>query len=192
MTAPARTINSKQDRSMLCKIVKFWPYHPNFIAEIEIHQTRQCFFSLLLSGFVELMWIVSSVSCSPSASRLGMLCAVVMPVYLINCCLPNTSKRSGHSPLCSGINKAFSTKGLSLTQSFLFFRFSVNPRAGCRSGISDILRWLVPWWRLPFRSPWNQGDRKSDFFPILKFGEVQNQFVNLLVITSNTVHMFLI
>lgn len=162
MTAPARTINSKQDRSMLCKIVKFWPYHPNFIAEIEIHQTRQCFFSLLLSGFVEL---VSSVSCSPSASRLGMLCAVVMPVYLINCCLPNTSKRSGHSPLCSGINKAFSTKGLSLTQSFLFFRFSVNPRAGCRSGISDILRWLVPWCHV--QSHWNQ--ISSLFLNLVKF-----------------------
>jgi len=34
-----------------CHVVdtKFWPYHPNVTAEIETHQTRQCFSNLLLS-----------------------------------------------------------------------------------------------------------------------------------------------
>ncbi len=43
---------------------KFWPYHLNIAAEIETHQTMQCFSNLLLSNFVEPVWIVSSVSCS--------------------------------------------------------------------------------------------------------------------------------
>ncbi len=67
---------------------KFWPNHLN-AAEIETHQTRQCFFNLLLSSFGESVWIVSSVCCSyltgaapgvvfccwsPSASGFDVLC----------------------------------------------------------------------------------------------------------------------
>ncbi len=68
---------------------KFWPYHLNVAAEIETHQTRQCFYNLLLSSFVDPVWIVSSVCCSyltgaapgvvfccwsPSASGFDVLC----------------------------------------------------------------------------------------------------------------------
>ncbi len=36
----------------------------NLFGEIETHQTRQCFFNLLLSNFGEPVRIVASVSCS--------------------------------------------------------------------------------------------------------------------------------
>ncbi len=39
-------------------------YHLNVAAEIETHQTRQCFSNLLLSNFGEPVRIVASVSCS--------------------------------------------------------------------------------------------------------------------------------
>ncbi len=39
-------------------------YHLNVTAEIETHQTRQCFSNLLLSNFGEPVRIVASVSCS--------------------------------------------------------------------------------------------------------------------------------
>ncbi len=43
---------------------KFWPYNLNGAAEIETHQTRQCFSNLLLSNFSEPVWIVASLYCS--------------------------------------------------------------------------------------------------------------------------------
>ncbi len=43
---------------------KVWPYHLNVAAEIETHQTRQCFYNLLLSNFGDPVWIVASVCCS--------------------------------------------------------------------------------------------------------------------------------
>lgn len=43
---------------------RFWPYRPNITAEFETHQTRQLFFSLVLSNFGEIMWTVASVCSS--------------------------------------------------------------------------------------------------------------------------------
>ncbi len=42
---------------------KFWPYHLNVAAEIETHQTSQCFPSSIVN-FGEPVWNVASVSCS--------------------------------------------------------------------------------------------------------------------------------
>lgn len=50
---------------------------------------------------------------------------VVKSGYLSYCCLPVTSKQSGHSSLTSGINKAFLLKELPLTGSFSVLFFSV-------------------------------------------------------------------
>ncbi len=133
---------------------KFWPHHLN-AAEIQSHHTRQRFSNLLLSGYSESVWIVSSVSCSyltgaapvwSSAAGAHLLqgstCCVfrdgilhilvVTSGYLSYCCLSIISNQSAHSPLTSDINKAFSSTQLPLTGYFLFFRpFSVNPRDGC-------------------------------------------------------------
>ncbi len=148
----------RRDRTDPCFHIlyaKFWSYHLNIAAEIKTHQTRQSFFNLLLSGFGESVWIVSSVSCSyltgaapgvvfccwsPSASGFDVLCVqrcilqilVVTSGYLSYCCLSIISNQSVHSPLTSDINKAFSSTQLPLTGYFLFLRpFSVNPRDGC-------------------------------------------------------------
>ncbi len=43
---------------------KFWPYHLNFAAEIETHQTRERFPNLLWSNFGEPVLILASVFCS--------------------------------------------------------------------------------------------------------------------------------
>jgi len=57
---------------------------------------------------------------------------VVTNGYLSYCCLCIILNQSGHSPLTSGINKAFSPRELLLTGYFLFFGpSSVNPRDGC-------------------------------------------------------------
>ncbi len=109
--------------------VKFWPYHLNITAKIETHQTRQCFYNLLLSNFGDPVWIVSSVCCSyltgaapgvvfcccsPSASGFNVLCCAFRDVfclpwlvingYLSYCCLSIISNQSAHSPLTSDIN----------------------------------------------------------------------------------------
>ncbi len=142
--------------SMLsCSLHQILTLHLNVAAEIETHQTRQRFYNLLLSGFGESVWIVSSVCCSyltgaapgvvfccwsPSASGFDVLCVqrcilqilVVTSGYLSYCCLSIISNQSVHSLLTSDLNKAFSSTQLPLTGYFLFFRpFSVNPRDGC-------------------------------------------------------------
>ncbi len=113
------------------------------------------FSNLLLSSFVESVWIVSSVCCSyltgaapvwssAAGAHLlqGLTCCVfrdgilqtlvVTSDYLSYCCLSIISNQSVHSPLTSDINKAFSSTQLPLTGYFLFLvPFSVNPRDGC-------------------------------------------------------------
>ena len=65
--------------------------------------------------------------------------SVVMSGYLSYCCLSISPNQSDHSPLTSGINKAFSPTELLLTGYFLFFRpFSVNPRDGCAGKSQEI------------------------------------------------------
>ncbi len=147
------TIETRQDGSMLSwSLRQILTLHLNVAAEIE---TRQCFSNLLLSSFVESVWIVSSVCCSyltgaapgvvfccwsPSAS--GFMCCVfrdgilqtlvVTSGYLSYCRLSIISNQSAHSPLTSDINKAFSSTQLPLTGYFLFLRpFFANPRDGC-------------------------------------------------------------
>ncbi len=144
----------RKDWSMLsCSLLQILTLHLN-VAEIET-QTRQRFYNLLLSSFVESVWIVSSVCCSyltgaapvwssAAGAHLlqGSMCCVfrdgilqilvVTSDYLNYCCLSIISNQSVHSPLTSDINKAFSSTQLPLTGYFLFFRpFSVNPRDGC-------------------------------------------------------------
>ncbi len=88
--APAWTVETRQDGSMLsCSLRQILTLHLNVAAEIKTHQTRQRFSNLLLSSFVDPVWIVSSVSCSyltgaapgvvfccwsPSASGFDVLC----------------------------------------------------------------------------------------------------------------------
>ncbi len=101
---------------------KFWPYHLNVASEIKTHQTRQSFSKLLLSNFGEPVW-------KPPFPYLTL---VVTSGYLSYCCRSIISNQSAHSPLTSGINKAFSSTQLPLTGYFLFFGpFSVNSRDGC-------------------------------------------------------------
>ncbi len=58
--------------------------------------------------------------------------SVVTSGYLRYCCFLINSNKSGHSPLTSGINKAFSPTELPLTGYFVFFGpFSINPRDCC-------------------------------------------------------------
>ncbi len=153
---PAWTVETRQDGSMLsCSLCQILILHLNVAAEIKTHQTRHGFSNLLLSNFVEPVWIVVSVSCSyltgaapgvvfccwsPSASGFDVLCVqrcilqilVVTSGYLSYCCLSIISNQSAHSPLTSDINKTFSSTQLPLTGYFLFFGpFSVNPRDGC-------------------------------------------------------------
>jgi len=47
--------------------------------------------------------------------------SVVTSAYLSYCCLSISLNQSGHSPLTSGINKAFSATELPLTGNFLIF-----------------------------------------------------------------------
>ncbi len=149
---PAWTAETRQDDPCFHVLyTKFWPDHLNIAAEIE---TRQ-FSNLLLSSFVDPVWIVSSVSCSyltgaapvwssAAGAHLlqGSMCCVfrddilqilvVTSGYLSYCCLSIISNQSVHSPLTSDINKACSSTQLVLAGYFLFFRpFSVNPRDGC-------------------------------------------------------------
>ncbi len=100
-------------------------------------------YDLLLSNFVESVWIVSSVCCSyltgaapgvvfccwsPSASGFDVLCVqrcilqtlVVTSGYLSYCCLSIISNQSAHSPLTSDINKAFSSTQLPSLDIFSF------------------------------------------------------------------------
>ncbi len=152
--APARTVETRQDGSMLsCSLRQILTLHLNVAAEIETHQTRQRFYNLLLHNFGDAVWIESSVSCSylsgsapgvvfcccsPSVSGFDvfrdgiLLTSVVTSCYLSYCCLSIISNQSVHSPLTSDTNKAFPSTQLPLTGYFLFFGpFSVNPRAGC-------------------------------------------------------------
>lgn len=89
------------------------------------HQNRQCFSTLLLSNFGELVQIVASVSssqrkevlpdvvfCSPSATRFNVLsiqrcCSAyfVMHGYLNYCCLPINLKQSGHFVLATTLSQ---------------------------------------------------------------------------------------
>ncbi len=63
--APAWTVETRQDGSMLsCSLRQILTLHLNITAEIKTHQTRQCFYNLLLSNFGDPVWIVASVSCS--------------------------------------------------------------------------------------------------------------------------------
>ncbi len=106
-------------------IQKFWTYHLNVAAEIETHQTRQCFSNLLLSNFGEPVRIV--ILCflflaDRSGTRCGLLlllpicfsfwCVVLSEMvfchtlvvtsgYLSYCCLFIISNQSAHSPLTS-------------------------------------------------------------------------------------------
>ncbi len=140
--------------SMLsCSLHQILTLHLN-VAEIKTHQTRQCFYNLLLFSFGESVWIVSSVCCSyltgaapgvvfccwsPSASGFDVLCVqrwysadLGCNEWLFELLLSFISNQSVHSPLTSDINKAFSSTQLMLAGYFLFFRpFSVNPRDGC-------------------------------------------------------------
>lgn len=59
----AWTIDTRQGVLLMLSCC-FWPYHLNVIEDIEAHQTRQRFSSLLLSNFAEPVQIVPSVSCS--------------------------------------------------------------------------------------------------------------------------------
>ncbi len=128
----------RQDRMEPCFHVlyaKFWPYIWMFQQKSRLN--------LLLSGFGESVWIVSSVCCSyltgaalgvvfccwsPSASGFDVLCVqrcilqilVVTSGYLSYCCLSIISNQSVHSPLTSDINKAFSSTRLPLTGYFSF------------------------------------------------------------------------
>ncbi len=99
----------------------FWPYHLNVAAEIETHQTRQCFYNLLLSNFGEPVRIIASfpvlnwqerhpVWSSAAVAHLlqGLTCCVfrdgilhtlvVTSGYLSYCCLSIISKQSARSP----------------------------------------------------------------------------------------------
>ena len=97
---------------------------------------------------------------------------VVTSDYLSYCCLSIILNQSGHSPLTSGTNKAFSPSKVPLTGYFLFFRpFSVTLEMVVRenpskSAVSEILRSasLAPTTRPCSKS------LKSPFFPILMFG----------------------
>ncbi len=132
-------------------------FMPNSNSTIQMLQQKSrlirsgdLFFYLLLFNFGEPVWIVALVLCTswhPVCSStavahllLGLMCfafrdallhaSVVMSFSY--CCLSISSNQAGHSPLTSGINKAFSPTELPLADYYLFFRpFSVNPRDGC-------------------------------------------------------------
>ncbi len=153
---------------------KFWPYHLNVAAEIETHQTRQRFSNLLLSGFGDPVWIVSSVSCSyltraapgvvfcccsTSASGFDVLCVqrwysayIGCNEWLFELLLPFYHLYPV-CPFSSDINKAFSSTRLPLTGYFLFFGpFSVNPRDGCVPVDQQFLKYSDQpvWHQQPF------------------------------------------
>lgn len=105
---PAAACITRQDGSN--SNTKSRPYHPNGTAEMETHQTRQCF--LLLSKFCELQFPAQCgfSCCSPSASWFNMLwiqsallhTLVVMSGYLNYSCFAISPKQSAHSPLTCG------------------------------------------------------------------------------------------
>ena len=93
------------------------------------------------------MWSSAAVAHSPQGltccvSRDALLhTSVVTSGYLSYSCLSISSNESGHSPLTSGIKKAFAPTELLFTGYFLFIRpLSVNPRDGYtrQSGIRNI------------------------------------------------------
>lgn len=69
---------------------------------------------------------------------------IVTSGYLNYSCLPINSNQSGHSPLTSDINKAFSPEKLWLAEYFHFFRpFSVNSR-DAYLGVSAVFEIVRP------------------------------------------------
>ncbi len=112
------TVETRQDGSMLsCSLRQI--LHLNVAAEIETHQTRQCFSNLLLSNFCVSVWIVISVSwqerhpvwSSTAVAHLlqGSTCCVfrdgilhtlvVTSGYFSYCFISIISNQSAHSPL---------------------------------------------------------------------------------------------
>ncbi len=75
--------------------VKFWPYHLNFAAEIETHQTRQHFYNLLLSNIFWWACVNCSLHFLFLADRMCQLS--VKPGVFFCCCSPSAS---GFDVLC--------------------------------------------------------------------------------------------
>ncbi len=147
---PAWTVETRQDPCFHVLYAKFWPYHLNVAAEIETHQTRQCFYNLLLSNFGDPVWIVPVFSwqerhpvwSSAVVAHLlqgSMCCAfrddilhslVVTSDYLSYCCLSIIFNPSAHFPLTS--TRHFRPHNCRSLDIFFFFGpFSVNSRDGC-------------------------------------------------------------
>ncbi len=135
-------IDTRQDGSMpSCVYTKFWSYDSNAAAEIENHQTRQPFSHLLLVSLCELLqfpvlswqdWHPVWSSAAVTHLLQGSTCCAIRDALLHTllvtsdclsyCCHSISSSQSGHSPLTSGIDKAFSPTELLLTVYFIFLR----------------------------------------------------------------------
>lgn len=125
------TVDIRQDPYFDVDYTIFWPYHPNFAAEFEIDQCRQCFSISVVQFLCDCCSYLRAEApdivccCSLSASRFNVLCICrCSSIYLR--CIELLLPFYHFELVCPFFSEVFHQQGISayrITAHWIFFLF---------------------------------------------------------------------